>query len=298
MADTWCSVNQTFSPIYNFQHLEPFHIEFCIKIYNIQCYTAVLLYVLMLILTLFVKILSFFSKEDIKWLILHVCVCNLIYGIVQLFIMFLTGYLNPQLANTLSYLSVNLSLTSVFPLAFSRFFYLYFENYYEKFFGKYKIFIWLILFDIFTCAVSDIRTRFISKQFPFISASIVIFLITLTTLFSLLVFFKVRNMVKILKNPPTNTLSGVRRAAFVCLFQIALISMHMLVLVFNLLFHKILNHQEKYSTLIYYYLTIAHLYECIYTFMVILDTIVVLVVLKSYRKLLNDVMKIVMKKCE
>jgi hypothetical protein len=92
-------------------------------------------------------ILTFMGKEnqDAKWFVFHTAIFNLIVSITwQLLYIFPEFIASPFVFEILMGFTINLSQISIFPLAFTRFFFFYFQSQYEKIFAKKNLFWWIL----------------------------------------------------------------------------------------------------------------------------------------------------------
>jgi hypothetical protein len=190
--------------------------DFCDAIIAIYpTLTSVLLHIMhipviiLILLTLIGK-----ENEDAKWFVFHTAILNLIVGIIWELIKLYPEFTENQfIFYILMGHAQHLSFISIFPLAFTRFFYLYFQDLYEKLFTRKTLGIWIIGYDLLFILLVN---------FGIYGMILIIFSIILigTFVFTFLIYLKLHQMMKIVGNNSfLNTLSDLRRAAFVCIFQ-------------------------------------------------------------------------------
>lgn len=225
------------------------------------------------------------ENEDAKWFVFHTACLNLILGIVWEVSYACQSCDGFYIVLLVTDSSLNLAVFSIFPLAFTKFLYLYFPNVYNRiFYKKYFIAIFLAVFDsIFTVFL------FIIYQFSLsiccLVATAVIFLGTLTC--AILIFIRLRKLMQMVdSHSKLSTYSDLRRAGFICIFQTCLISLHLVARFYTDLFSVVLVNAIIDDSFYFYMNLYNILYEfqyTIYQLFVIVDTSVTLLVLRSYR---------------
>lgn len=191
------------------------------------------------------------------------------------------------------FFTTNLSIVSTFPLAITRFLFLYYQNFYTKRFNNYKIALWLVFYDILMCLLHYFLIV-LRPSSPYPNLVTVIFFVVTTTFFSSLVVRKIRRMMSLVENSLNKTtLSNLRRAAFVCMFQMLLLSFHLAAFLFTQIFDIVLKFDKNaYNKLVFVYMFIINSYTFVYTLILIVDNLVVLALLKSYRTTAVEVFKV------
>jgi hypothetical protein len=239
--------------------------------------------IILIVITLFGKD----SNDDSKWFVFHTAILNLILGIIWE-ILYLFPYMESELTITLLIFSLNLAVNSTFPLAFTRFFYLYYQNLYEKIFNRKMLFPILVGYDLFMLVLFSLdfldgdHLRMLFIDFFLLCGNIIC---------STCVFLKIRNMMKLVdSNSRLSTFSDLRKAAFVCTFQSCTISLHLATTFFVSLFQIYLRFDRRiFDSLFGLYMILAPAQFPLYQLFVIIDTLITLLVLRSYRSALVKV---------
>lgn len=242
---------------------------------------------ILVVITLFGK-----EKEDYKWFVLHMAILNLILAIIWEVLNFVP---NSDLLWTLLAYILNLSVISIFPLAFTRFFFLYYRFVYIKIFTKKTIFVWILAFDLVMIGLLYIDS-FISTH---LLSLIVCPILILATIFcSFLIFLKIRNMSKLVQNQHNySSYSDLQRAAFVCIWQSSIISIHLANSVFCQIFLNYLKSDVVTFNLFFgVYMVVNPLQYPMYQLFIIMDSFITLFLLKSYRVVIKKVCRKVLMK--
>lgn len=242
--------------------------------------------ILLIIITRFGK-----ENEDSKWFVFHTAMLNLILGVIWEFSYVISNFVTQTTIVYIVNAIINLTVNSIFPLAFTRFFRLYFPFYYEKLFTKKTLLPWMLSYDLLILIF--IMTEIVS-QIHIISMilSSAVFLFNLVC--SILIFIKIHGMMKLVAdNAQLSTLSDLRRAAIICIFQTEVVSFNLFTTFYFHLFLTYLfpNVEDMgwLETLMYIHLAFSRLKNSIYQFFVIVDTCVTLFVLRSYRNSIKKV---------
>lgn len=216
----------------------------------------------------------------------HAAVLNLLMGIcyhIGLSIM------NPVIVMLRS-LFITLSKTSVFPLAFTRFFYLYYESKYDKFFSKKKLFLWLVLYDfIMIGGISIDLLRNAPIDFPYSTSIIYTLTLVKSIVCSTLIFLKLRKMTKLLiSNTKLEILKDLRRATYIVVFQSAYILLQLMMILYsNIYVHIELTSNNYYTTYTFrkiLYAVVTMALNSSYFIFVIVDTLITLFILESFKR--------------
>lgn len=298
MSSQWCNLNFPLSYVYNMQYLTSSDANLCENSVLIERYLSQISCCIMLVISLVLIFITFFNKttEDYKYFILHMGFMNLAYGIIYEFFLLLRDTEQVFLMNTITFYSFNIAVSSTFPLGFTRFLISYFPDFYAKIFTKKLIFVWLFVYDLFVTILMFFADFY--KIPLLIFGTIFIFMFAIYFC-SFLVLLKIRLMMKMVEStmvPNSSTLSDLKRASFVCLFQVFLLTIHLMGLFFSQLFAEILSEYENtFRTFVGAYLRIVPFHTTIYNFIVLMDTLVTLFVLRSYRSLLMEMFKILVK---
>lgn len=231
--------------------------------------------ILLILMTIFGR-----DKEDYKWFVFHSAIFNLILGILLEIVNLYNLYIS-TLYIIIDY-AIYLAVNSIFPLAFSRFFFLYFPHCYEKIFTKRYIFVWILCYDLIIWGIIFFQNDNTNNIYNLI---ISFFLLSCTIFCSILIVIKIRRMKKLVQNNPNlQSYRDLNRAAFICIFQALIISLHLLNSVYCLIFLNYIQY-DKYlfdSFFVGYIVLNPLQYPLYYTF-VIIDSVMTMVVLKSYR---------------
>lgn len=243
---------------------------------------------MMLVLVLIFMSLLLKEKDHMKWYIFHVAAAQLVYSIVNLI------YNTNNLGNDNEWISLGLAISmhisynSTFPLALSRVLFIYYEKRYERVFRRrWIIFAFLLVFDLFKTGVVCIDLYFPKELYNLFSYVFDILFNILTLTFSILTFVKIKSLINLVSNTMLNTIQDLRKAAIICLFQACFISIYLLFYVFAVV-PWIFIELEPTNVLQAYIIVDVDLLGLFYFLYGILDTIVTLFVLKTYRKVLRN----------
>lgn len=230
-------------------------------------------------------------KEDSKWFTFNTAIINIIMGIAW------ELKRQPKMLNTF-FPTVNLiwsvgkdlSQYSIFPLAFTRVFVLYFPDRYKKIFVKKFLFIFILSYNAILAYLSYLcNGGNISWNFGLYMA-IDGFMLIATFSCSFLVLLKIRKMMKLVgDHSPLNTFDDLRRAVFVCLFQACFYAIYTLLLCYMNLYNMGIIHNSGSNFLMVLLRMLTELQNPMFLLFVILDTLIPMVVLKSYRKTIRKV---------
>lgn len=144
---------------------------------------------------------------------------NLLNGIYGEVLAFIGNEFNGEVDTKgfIHFLIQDLTLFSLFLLAFNRFFHLYLKHYYEKFFSKILIFVYIFIYDSLIIAY-DILTF----EDPFINSFLQIVIFFLTITLSSLLIIKIYLSAKLLKehSGQLSTLRDIKTAALGCFLRL------------------------------------------------------------------------------
>lgn len=241
---------------------------------------------IMYIPIILIILISIFGKEnedDTTWFVLNNAIINLIVCIVSEFINLIPIGSFTKIFYDISGASVELSMCSIFPLAFTRFLYLYFRDFYERFLKKKILVLCILGYDLFLIIILSFVIHF-----QIYLALFTVFIISLagTFIFSFLIFLKIRQMMKLVgHNSQHNTLNNLRRAAFVCLIQASLASFYFAMNFYIFFYEFLYSDIERlpYGFLYSLYIIFFILKYDIYHLVAIIDTFIILFMLTSYR---------------
>lgn len=226
------------------------------------------------------------NKKDIKWFLFHTSIINLVVGILwELLIMYPVLISNSLFFNILVAFSVNLSEISIFPLAFTRFFYLYYEDLCPKVLTKKFLFLWLGIYD--GLFFSLYYFNYVKNGHTIIIVMINMSITIGTLTCAIFVYFKIHKMIKIANNCKSrlDVLKDLHQAAFICSYQattISIVLMTILYVEWYELYGRSIDVMGETLYIIYALCILLH--GPLYQFFVIVDTIMTLVLLKAYRK--------------
>lgn len=268
--------------------------DFCDAIADIYpTLTSVLLHIMhipviiLILLTLIGK-----ENEDAKWFVLHTAILNLIVGIIWELIKLYPEFTeNEFVCDILMGYAQHLSFISIFPLAFTRFFYLYFQDSYEKLFTRKTLGIWIIGYDLLFVLLTHFG---IDSMIPIIFSIILIG----TFIFTFLIYLKLHQMMKIVGNNSfLNTLSDLRRAAFICIFQSCNITLLLTTVFYSYTYLLFANYSDLYYNkghILYILYQLSPLLSGpLYQLFVIVDTCIVLIALRSYRNAIKRFFRLI-----
>lgn len=266
--------------------------DFCDAIFDIYpTLTSVLLHIMHIPVTILI-LLTLIGKEneDAKWFVFHTAILNLIVGIMWE-LLYSELIENQFVVDILMGYAQHLSFISIFPLAFTRFFYLYFQDLYEKLFTRKTLGIWIIGYDLLFILLVNFG----------IDSMILIILSTIligTFIFTFLIYLKLHQMMKIVGNNSfLNTLSDLRRAAFICIFQSCNITLLLTTVFYSHTYSLYANYSDLYYNqghiLYILYQSSALLSGPLYQLFVIVDTCIVLIALRSYRNAIKRFFRLI-----
>jgi hypothetical protein len=172
------------------------------------------------------------------------------------------------------------------PLAINRFFRLYLPKSYGNFFGRFKMLLFLFIHDVFVCLFIYVKRIFKNNV---IMEQVFMFLVMACSIvLSICILVKIHQMRKMAHGIGENssTLNDLFRAALVCLIQ-PLCSLVYLIMVFGgiSLFVQIdsLKVEDVPNLSVQIYVIYGNIYTLVYDLMVVVETSLLLIVLKTYR---------------
>uniref|UniRef100_A0A914DWC8 G-protein coupled receptors family 1 profile domain-containing protein n=1 Tax=Acrobeloides nanus TaxID=290746 RepID=A0A914DWC8_9BILA len=258
--------------------------------------------IILIVITLFGK-----EKEDAKWFVFHTALLNFILGIIWEISLINTDFEKNPTIIMVMICSIDIAVNSLFPLAFTRFFYLYFPHLYDKIFTKKTLLPWTLAYDATIVGLYSLGV-FTSEYICCVVNFGVIFG---TILCVSLVILKIRNMMKMVEGSKLNTLSDLRKAALLCIFQASVLSLHASTLLYTQFYtgfvHPVLEELQHGSpldqnplpptlsnippsrTMLFTFLILDNWRYTLYQLYVIIDTFMTLFVLRSYRHTLKHV---------
>lgn len=281
-----CSLDVTLSYFHNFYEtpLSNYHYEMCEKMAFLEDLLSFIFLHLMHIPVVILIIITLFGKEneDSKWFVFHTAVLNLILGIIWESLYFCPTYESSFIFSSLVFFIMNLAVNSIFLLAFNRFFYLYFQDFYKKIFNRKTLFFIFLGYDVMMLFLFYLNSLYGGHM---IMLSIDLILLCGNVICSTFVFLKIRNMMKLVDNSSQlSTFSDLRKAAFVCIFQTCLISLHLSTTFFVSLFQISLRFDIGFfNSFFSLYMFLAPVQLPMYQLIAIIDTLITLIVLRSYR---------------
>lgn len=266
--------------------------DFCDFMQYFEPILTTILLQLMFIPLLTIIVITLIDQEnsDAKWFVFNTAVLNFILGILWEMIRF--SPINPYIVIQMWGFIRDLAPFSIFPLALTRFFYLYSPELYKKIFSKKTLFCWIIGYDVILILL--IYTYYYFEKT--LSLFIINFVILIGTFScSFFVLLKIRQMMKLVShNTELSTLDDLRRAAFLCVFQACFYTIYMISILYYRFYYLLLNNGEQ--DLLYLLLRVINtLGNPIYLSFVILDSLVPMILLKSYRKTLRKVFSFVLR---
>uniref|UniRef100_A0A914DVQ6 Serpentine receptor class gamma n=1 Tax=Acrobeloides nanus TaxID=290746 RepID=A0A914DVQ6_9BILA len=192
-----------------------------------------------------------------------------------------------------TYIYINrMSIGSLLPLAINRFFRLYFDHYYDRFFGGFKLFIFLFGYDLVLCIYAHIQTLF-----PYnnnLEIAFCVSIMSLSIVMAIGILFKIRQMNKLAKKSiDTSTLKDLQRAAIVCFVQgIALCIYFSLVSISQSFYLRIVTQPNETPNILFRIVLVLYpFYTFMYLTSMLIDAILLLLVLKTYRTSLIGMLK-------
>ncbi|KAI1699221.1 hypothetical protein DdX_17466 [Ditylenchus destructor] len=236
-------------------------------------------------------------REDAKWFMFNTAVINIATGIAwemkRIPISF--GAFNSYI-NFTWYIGRDLSQYSVFLLAASRIFCLYWEDLYKKLFAGKRLFVWIIACDALLAALSH-WTHGFGTTLGGLYMGMEIFMLLGTFGCSLLVLLKIRNLAVLVGlNTQTQRINDLRTAAFICIFQAFFYAIYTILLIYMRLYDMQIIITEPSSPVILRILlrVFSELQNPMFLLFTILDTLIPMILLKSYRKTIS---KLFLKSC-
>lgn len=239
-----------------------------------------ILLIILIIISLYGRI-----KENYKWLIIHSSLLN--FFIIALFIY---AYWRPtntkkfdkpiaefkKVSNILVYI-VMLAGASMLPLAMNRFCFLYFQKFYQRVFTKCGIFLFILFYDIFFCLLYFIAGIW---GLSFINALTKFTVMLLEMILSILLIRKIQGMQKqaytsTFKTRLVVSISDLYRVSILCTLQ----ALFYIIFLF-LAFLADIFYNFRYINL---YLSLFIYLGALYQIMISLDSLLLLILLKSYR---------------
>lgn len=180
---------------------------------------------------------------------------------------------------------------STFPVAFTRLFDLHYPGLFVKIFNKKTIVPWILAYDAIM-----IGLQYIDDEIFTFLLSIVLSIVT--NFCTYLIFIKIKKMMhQIDDHSKLSTYSDLQRASIVCLIQSNLSSLYIVHNIFTKIFTAYLKSNESsFNTFFVPYIILKPLQYPIYQFLVIFDSFLTLFVLRTYRRVIWNALKIVKKR--
>lgn len=248
------------------------------------CYLMAVLYAVLFAITISGQI-----KEDFKYFILNSIIFNLLFSLyLIIYMLFLRSKFeldDPNVIVTeIFYKYVNeLAIFSVFPTSVNRFFYMFFTDFYKRTFHTRFLISFIIIFDVILVLIGFLSRHFEKLYFYIFFLTC---LLLLTILFSVLIFLKIRQQTKLL-NSNSNTLIDAKRASLYILFLALIAFINMMLNTFTVIFMMYFkNNESLFEFFIYIYLFVIAVLDDICLVVMVLDGLITLVVLKTYKKVL------------
>jgi hypothetical protein len=238
--------------------------------------------ILIIVITLVNK-----DQEDIQWFIFNTSVLNLILGISWEILIFYPG--NIPFNQTVYQIFKDLAQFSIFPLAFTRVLFLYLPQLYEKIFSKKRLFLFIIGYD---AIMMVIFYMYFELGYLSVYVCLVVLLLIGTFTCSFLVLLKIRQMIKLVEhNTKLDILYDLRKAAIVCICQAGFYSIYMALVFYYRLYLLFMGDIDPDRNNGYHVALIITdgIRDPLYLIFVIADTVLPMVLLKSYKKKLSQV---------
>lgn len=302
--------------------------NFCNAIQDINKLVTQYLLHIMHIPVIILIVITIFGKEaeDAKWFVFHTAILNFILGVVWELTYFVPTCMKNNLIRSIMFYCLNLATNSIFPLAFTRFLYLYFSHFYEKIFTKKTLIPWIFFYDVVVLGVYLAEILIFQTMFICLAMSVIMTFGTVTC--SSLVFIKIRKMMNMVKDSKHGIKGDLRRAAIVCLTQGCIISLYLFATLYKkiylsfigtqflqnqqmsdphptgpppsydsqstgsgspLMMNNTLSYMPSSIILLFAYIFIEDWSYTIYQFFIIIDTLITLLVLRTYRHALLKV---------
>lgn len=257
--------------------------DFCNFLLDIKQAAVTTLLHIMLIPVLAIIVLSILDreKEDAKWFIFNSAVIYFILAILWKIMLIQSNSLIYQMW----FMTRDLAQYSLFPLAATRILYLYFPNYARVVFNKKKqLFFLMLSYDFF---MLGLIFAYYPYYYLFLALPLYIFILIFTFLAtfgcSLLVLYKIHEMTKlVVVGHELSQLYDLRRAALVCVFQSSFYLIYILAVLYQKT-HELFLQGSSY-TFDAVYQVVHDGKDILYLFVIILDTLPPLILLRTYRK--------------
>jgi hypothetical protein len=232
-------------------------------------------------------------KENYKWFVIHAALCNCVIIIYIDAISFTSPLFQSSYTKSLiNTVLNNLSKLSTLPLIFNRFCFLYFPKSYDKLFSPHGVVIFTLGFDILITALS-IALKIISNLiFIRIFGT---FFVVLIVLLSVLTYAKIYRMRKLATND--SSIKSIKRASLVCYFQAFLYFSYYLWSFSSYFLNTIFS--SPTSTPLFWAkisLIINRFEWVVYEIAIVADSVMLLIVLKSYRQAIRHALNSILKK--
>lgn len=227
------------------------------------------------------------EKEDYRWFIFNTAILNLLLGFFRESTYFF------KIQNVYTYIdyTINVAVNSIFPLAFTRFLFLYYEKSYSRLFKKRYLIFWILGYDLAIFGVDYFKYTYNISDY--LKLFIGFFLLICTIVFSCLILYKLRQMRKLFdKGENFKSYKDLNRTVFIFIFQACIISLHLLNAIFCVLFTMYISIDPFwFEALFPVYMFCNPLQYPLYYFFVIVDSCMTMVVLRSYRKIFINMLK-------
>lgn len=177
------------------------------------------------------------------------------------------------------YYLINISRLSFFPLAVNRFSSLYFPRFYDKFFNRIGITISLLSYDVLIIILFIINKHLLGLSS--IETYVKFFIMFIDLVFSVMLFAKIRSMINLAsKSHDRKILDELYRVAIVCILHALIFIVFLFYAALGDIFYNIVK-QDPYFFRAYLFL---YMYElCCYEVVLLIDSLLVLFALKTYR---------------
>lgn len=246
--------------------------------------------IILLLLFLLILISVYKNKEEnYKWIIWHSAILNYILMIFCEWAYFKQLYASKQATQAdlrtvfqyVIYLGY-LAMLSLFPLSVHRFCSLYFPNFYDNFLAKkLGLLIFLLGYDFCIVGLFYINNKIGTSTLEGVIKFVLMFL---ELSLSILLYLKIKEMIKMVSNTSNlKTMEDLYRVSIVCALQALFYTSYLLIAVLGDIFFNIIKRDAWY---VRYYLVFFVYLLCWYELVLILDSCLILFMLKSYRLVL------------
>lgn len=230
-------------------------------------------------------------QENYRWIVCHTGVLNFVAIFIYALWIVLPSHIQQTefitfLLRVFTYVH-RLSLTSMLPLAINRFFKLYFPKL-DDFLNNRKGFLLLFAYDALISLYTYLRLLYGNNIYmDFANMFLLMFLSIIVSIF---VLIKINHMRKMAQGiiMETTILSDVYRAAIICIIHPLFMLIFFLFIsvgyLFNISIHSVQSPQKIPHVFVITYLFYQKSYYVLYEIFMLIDTCMLLFMLKSYRK--------------